>query len=70
MDCRARLSRVYMCLYVSKITDLINPTERIAICDEIQIIYLHFFHLPEINHIDFREYLLIREFYRNLDPEV
>ena len=62
MDCRACLSRVYMCLHVSKMTDLINPTERIAIYNVIQIMYLHFLPLPEINQTDFREYLLIENF--------
>ena len=62
MGRRACLSRVYMCLHVSKMTDLINPTERIAIYNVIQIMYLHFFPLPEINRTDFGEYLLIENF--------
>ena len=51
-------------------TDLIKPTERIAIYNVIQIIYLNFFPLTEFNRTDFREYLLIGEFYKNLEPEV
>jgi len=43
-------------------TDLINPTERIAIYNVIQIMYLHFLPLPEINRTDFGEYLLIENF--------
>ena len=62
MDCRACLSRFYMCLHLSKMTVLINPTECIAIYNVIQIIYLHFFHLLEINQIDFQENLLIQNF--------
>ena len=62
MDCRACLSRVYMCLHVSKMAGLISPTEWIAIYNVIQIIYLHFFHLLEINQIDFQENLLIESF--------
>ena len=70
MDCLACLSRVYMCLHVSKITDLINPTEWIAVYSVIRIIYLRLFPLTEFNRTDFREYLLIGEFYKNLEPEV
>ena len=43
-------------------TDLINPTERIAIYNVIQIIFLHLFPLPEFNQIDFQENLLIESF--------
>ena len=62
MDCRACLSGVYMCLHLSKMAALINPTECIAIYNVIQIMYLHFFPLPEINRTDFGEYLLIENF--------
>ena len=43
-------------------TELINPTECIAIYNVIQIIYLHLFPLLEINQIDFQENLLIQNF--------
>ena len=62
MDCRACLSRVYMCLHLSKMAALINPTECIAIYNVIQIIYLHLLHLPEFNQTDFQENLLIENF--------
>ena len=62
MDCLACLSRVYMCLHLSKMTALINPTECIAIYNVIQIIYLHLFHLLEFNQTDFQENLLIENF--------
>ena len=62
MDCRACLSRVYVCLHLSKMTVLINPTECIAVYNVIQIIYLDLFHLLEFNQTDFRENLLIENF--------
>ena len=43
-------------------TALINPTECIAIFNEIQAIYLHLFHLLEFNQTDFQENLLIQNF--------
>ena len=70
MDCRACLSRVYMCLHLFKMTEMMNPTECIAIYNVIQIIYLHLFHLLEFNRTDFQENLLIENFYRNLGSEV
>ena len=62
MDYRACLSRVYVCLDLSKMTALINPTEWIAVYNVIQIIYRHLLHLPGFNQTDFRENLLIENF--------
>ena len=43
-------------------TEMMNPTECIAIYNVIQIIYLHLFHLLEFNQTDFQENLLIESF--------